>query len=67
MNISKSYRAKKKGELITGSVNGKRIVFRKYKTTPKGCSRVKRLCIKCFTLIRKNDLNYESKICKKCT
>lgn len=68
--------SKRKGEKITGSVpsydsNGnlcfKKKSFRKHKALPKGCKVAKRICIVCLTnVIRKNDNNYESKICKDC-
>lgn len=42
--------------------------FRKAKSLPNGCKTAKRICIKCLTnSISKNDLNYESKVCKSCT
>lgn len=66
------YKANKRGELVVVPIrlpNGsiKKVRFRKYKALPKGCLTAKRLCLKCFAHIRKTDLNYESKICKKCS
>lgn len=41
---------------------------RLHKNVPEGCSAPRRICIKCLkNHIRKNDKNYESKICKECT
>lgn len=59
-------RKKRKGEKVTGFVNGKKVSFRKHKSLPKGCKVAKRLCISCFIPIHKNDKNYELKICKSC-
>lgn len=58
---------RRQGELVTGFVNGKNVIFRKAKTLPKGCKTPKRICIKCLaTVILKQDKNYDLKICKSC-
>lgn len=61
----KKLSGKKKGKLITLKNSRK---TRLYKNIPDKCSTVRRICIKCLkNTIRKNDLNYESKICKECS
>lgn len=38
-----------------------------HKKLPKGCKVAKRICIECLkNVIRKNDLNYDLKVCKEC-
>lgn len=62
------YRGKKSGKKISGIVNGKKCSFRCYKKIPKKCSTPRQICVKCLiSVIRKNDKNYASKICKECT
>lgn len=36
------------------------------KNPPKKCSTPRRLCLKCYKSIHKNDLNYDLKVCKAC-
>ena len=59
---------KKRGRKVkVKSSSGKTKTVQLHKGLPKGCSSPKRICIKCLkTVIRKNDKNYESKICKGC-
>ena len=58
---------KRKGRVVKGVVNGKKISFRLCKHTPEGCSEARRICVKCLTkVIDKRDSNFESKICKQC-
>jgi len=66
------YGPKKKGGVVVGWVGSgekkKKIVVKKYKYVPSKCSVPRQICICCFkSVIRKNDLNYESKICKGCS
>ena len=66
--VKKSDR-KKKGEVIVAicQATGVQKVFRKHKNVPKNCSAPKQICIECMTaVIRKNDLNYNLKVCKEC-
>lgn len=73
----RKYRKKRKGEVVKGTIDfldedgvkkTKEIRFKKTKYLPEKCSTPRRICIKCLkNTIRKNDLNYESKVCKECT
>lgn len=58
---------RKKGERVSGEVEGKWVTFRKYKAIPKGCSVPRQICIVCREeRIHKLSPNYSSKVCKDC-
>ena len=66
--IFRRFKANKQGRVVKlVKPNGKTKKIRLHKCLPKGCSRPRRVCIKCLTnVIHKLDKNYESKICKSC-
>ena len=62
---NKQYGAPKQGRVVKLK-NGKKITL--HKNTPDRCSEPRRICIVCLTkAIRKNDKNYDSKVCKQCS
>lgn len=61
---------KKKGRVVKVRDEEGKVVrkIRLHKCLPTGCKTAKRTCIKCLkTVIRKNDSNYDLKICKGCS
>lgn len=52
---------------VDEEISKKEVLIKVRKNKPRQCSAVRRICIKCRTsVIHKNDLNYERKICKTC-
>lgn len=65
----KSFRPRRKTRVaaVRKTKSGKRKLIRLFVNKHRLDSAPRQICIKCLTAhIRKNDLNYESKICKKC-